>query len=307
MAKDLESPLVSIVIPVFNGALFIAEAIESALTQSYKNTEILVINDGSNDHGETSRIIKSYEKHLEVIHKPNGGCASALNRGLVEMRGAYFSWLSHDDIYQSEKIESQVELVLANTKNSIIYSNFYVIDHRGALLQQSKFETVFRGDALASQFLPIANSLVNGCSMLIPRNLLSGGFNTKYETTQDYEKWLQIFPSTNIVFCEHPGVYSRRHLDQDSNTNPRHEYESDSFWLHLIESVLKGVFRDSTLDSLEMLILISDHLKDTRYARAQEMLIPLLREIHLDAESNSESFQSWKQGITTNTLSKVRV
>jgi len=84
------------------------EAIDSALAQTYSNVEVLVINDGSNDNGETETIALSYGDKIRYFCKENGGVATALNLGIACMKGDYFSWLSHDDLYYPEKIMMQV-------------------------------------------------------------------------------------------------------------------------------------------------------------------------------------------------------
>ena len=76
------SPLVSIVIPVYKGATYMRIAIDSALAQTYLNTEVIVVNDGSPDDGETEKIALSYGDKIRYFTKPNGGCASALNFGI---------------------------------------------------------------------------------------------------------------------------------------------------------------------------------------------------------------------------------
>ena len=93
-------PLVSIVIPVYNGADYLSECIDSALAQTYSNIEILVINDGSVDDGATEAVAQSYGDRIRYFRKENGGVSSALNLGIQHMRGDYFSWLSHDDRYE---------------------------------------------------------------------------------------------------------------------------------------------------------------------------------------------------------------
>ncbi len=95
------NPKVSIVIPVYNGSDFLREAIDSALAQTYRNIEIVVVNDGSQDDGKTEHVALSYGNKIRYFSKPNGGVASALNRAIREMTGEYFSWLSHDDLYSS--------------------------------------------------------------------------------------------------------------------------------------------------------------------------------------------------------------
>src|SRR5256885_962105 len=92
-------PLVSIVIPVYNGSNFLRQAIDSALAQTYQNREIIIVNDGSRDDGKTEAAALSYGDKIRYAAKPNGGCGSALNHGIGLMRGDYFSWLSHDDVY----------------------------------------------------------------------------------------------------------------------------------------------------------------------------------------------------------------
>ena len=105
----MENPLVSIIIPVYNGSKYMRQAIDSALRQSYKNIEIIVVNDGSDDNGETDKTALSYGDKIRYFKKENGGVSSALNLGIREMKGDYFSWLSHDDFYLENKIESEIE------------------------------------------------------------------------------------------------------------------------------------------------------------------------------------------------------
>ena len=95
-------PLVSIVIPVYNGSDYLAEAIDSALAQTYGNIEIIVINDGSSDNGKTREVAGKYGDRIRYFEKENGGVPTALNLGIKEMKGDYFSWLSHDDVYFPE-------------------------------------------------------------------------------------------------------------------------------------------------------------------------------------------------------------
>ncbi|MDR1982842.1 MAG: glycosyltransferase family 2 protein [Holosporaceae bacterium] len=91
------NPLVSMVTPVYNGSNYMREAIDSALAQTYKNIEIIVVNDGSTDN--TEDIALSYGDKIRYFKKENGGVASALNLAIENMKGKYFSWLSHDDAY----------------------------------------------------------------------------------------------------------------------------------------------------------------------------------------------------------------
>ena len=118
-------PLVSIVIPVYNGSNYLREAIDSALAQTYSNIEVIVVNDGSNDDGATWKIAHSYGDKIRYFEKENGGVSTALNFGIANMRGKYFSWLSHDDLYYPNKIQVQIDaLRKAGDMSKIVYSNW---------------------------------------------------------------------------------------------------------------------------------------------------------------------------------------
>ena len=122
------NPLVSIIIPVYNGSNYMCEAIDSALAQTYKNIEIIVVNDGSDDAGKTEEIARNYGNKIRYICKNNGGVSTALNTGIANMKGLYFSWLSHDDIYTPDKIEKEICALsrLANKDTIILCESGYI-------------------------------------------------------------------------------------------------------------------------------------------------------------------------------------
>ena len=130
-------PKVSIIIPVYNGANYMREAIDSALNQTYKNIEVIVVNDGSTDNGETEAIALEYGERIRYFKKRNGGVSSALNYGISKMTGEYFSWLSHDDVYSPEKIRHQIEsLALTDKKDAVALCAHYFIDERSQRLSK---------------------------------------------------------------------------------------------------------------------------------------------------------------------------
>ena len=104
----MDFPLISIVIPVYNGSNYLAEAIDSALAQTYPNFEIIVVNDGSNDDGATAAVARRYGDKIRYYEKENGGSSSAINYGISKMYGEWFSWLSHDDLYMPQKLQMEM-------------------------------------------------------------------------------------------------------------------------------------------------------------------------------------------------------
>ena len=94
---------VSIIIPVYNAEQFLDECINSTLNQTYDNIEIIAENDGSTDNSKN--ILEKFNSKIKIIHKINGGTASALNAGIKEMNGEWFKWLSADDVLKRNCID----------------------------------------------------------------------------------------------------------------------------------------------------------------------------------------------------------
>jgi len=207
-------PLVSIVIPVYNGSNYLKEAIDSALAQTYINCEILVINDGSNDNGKTEEIALSYGNKIRYFAKKNGWVASALNLGISQMKGQYFSWLSHDDQYFPQKIEAQLNMLSElKDRTSIIYTDFNYIDEKSNFLYDYRVKHI-----LPEQFRPafIWGGLIHGCSLLIPKECFEvcGVFNETLRTTQDYDLWFRFSEKFRFVHLPEILVKSRVHKNQ---------------------------------------------------------------------------------------------
>jgi glycosyltransferase involved in cell wall biosynthesis len=208
--------LVSIVIPVYNGSNYLAEAIDSALAQTYPHIEVVVVNDGSSDDGRTEQVALSYGDRIRYYKKENGGVASALNYGIEKMTGDYFSWLSHDDLYTAEKVARQVQaLAEAASPHTIIYSNYAVFsnDPGGAV------PVALRGvpPEAFRYWLTVENAL-HGCTLLIPRTAFveCGNFNITLRTTQDYDLWFRMGEAFSFVHIPDTLVKARSHAQQDS-------------------------------------------------------------------------------------------
>lgn len=229
---------VSIIIPVYNGANFMKKAIDSALSQTYKNIEIIVVNDGSTDNGKTDRIAKSYGNKIRYYNKPNGGVSSAINYGVEKMTGDFFSWLSHDDEYYSTKVEEEIKYLEENhliDQKIIAYSNYMLIDKRGHEIS----EIIINHDLVEEKpIYALMRGILNGNSILIPKSAWEkyGPLDTKLACTQDYAKWLEMNQTYQFVHVPKTLVKSRYHAGQTTNTDPRVKTEGNKFWLKLIKS-----------------------------------------------------------------------
>ena len=230
------NPLVSIIIPVYNGENYVKDAIESALNQTYKNIEIIVVNDGSKDNTES--VVKEFGNKVRYIKKENGGVSTALNVAIDNMKGEYFSWLSHDDIYLEDKIEKQIEfLSTLEDKNSILYSDYCLMNANGKRYPQ---DNILDGEMLKNKpEYCLLRGYLSGITLLIPKCAFDkcGYFKEELRCTQDYDMWARLLKEYNFVYC--PGVYSctRIHSMQDTQKSPRVMEEGNNLWLELVEYV----------------------------------------------------------------------
>jgi glycosyltransferase involved in cell wall biosynthesis len=101
-----EGPLVSCIIPVYNGERFLAEAVESILAQTYQNLEIIIVDDGSTDG--TASVAASFGDRVRYVRQKNSGPAAARNRGLQEARGEFIGFLDADDLWAENKLQRQL-------------------------------------------------------------------------------------------------------------------------------------------------------------------------------------------------------
>ena len=233
-------PKVSIVIPVFNGANFLGEAISSALAQTYSNFEIIVVNDGSNDHGATECVAHSFGEKIRYFSKPNGGVASALNYGVAQMKGELFSWLSHDDIYMPHKLEVEVAEFVRRGGNGIIYADFHAIDKNTKRLYAHRLPAGIPPNGIRC-FMTVSNAL-SGCTLLIPRDYLieEKGFDESKETTQDYDLWFKIAAKHPFYHVMEDIVGVRHHAGQATiSLQDCVQTEGDSLYYRFLSSLTR--------------------------------------------------------------------
>lgn len=260
--------VVSIIIPVYNGSKYIREAIDSALAQTYKNIEIIVVNDGSAD--DTEEIVKSYANRVRYFSKENGGVSSALNVGLREMKGDYFSWLSHDDVYYPNKIERQIAYLNSlKNKDVVLYSNYTYIDENSKTIRTVELD---HNLLEKKPELALLNGFLNGCTILIPKIAFDkyGIFDEKLKCTQDYDMWSKMMETYKFVHIPEVLTKYRVHPMQDSKKSPNAVVEGDALYIKMIENLplnRKNELEGSELEFYKQMII---YLKQTPYKNAME-------------------------------------
>lgn len=267
-------PKVSIIIPVYNGSNYLREAIDSALAQTYKNIEVIVVNDGSNDGGKTEEIAISYGDITRYFYKENGGVASALNLGIRKMTGDYFSWLSHDDVYYPQKLERQIEYLKKERHDIVLYSDFEFIDHKSRFL---KTHCIKKMEPKRFRYELILGNPIHGCTTLIPKRYLedAGLFDENLKTTQDYALWFKMAKNHDFVHIPEVLIKSRLHSEQGSHKIATHTEEINSYYIWCLDE-----FSAEEINKLEMSLSlfyfrVALNLKKRGYREAAEYAIGL--------------------------------
>lgn len=169
----LHNDLVSVVIPVYNSEKFLAQSIESVLNQTYKKIEIIVVDDGSTD--QSLSILKKYSDKITIVSQPNQGLASALNTGIKHIKGKWLKWFSPDDVLYPTTIETLVNKTKQLPKNTILYSNWDIINENGIKLRNFSENNYNNLTNFEFNIRLLDGQQINVNTTLIPSSLLSQG------------------------------------------------------------------------------------------------------------------------------------
>ena len=209
------SPLVSVIIPVFNGERYVQQALESALGQTHPRMEIIVTNDGSTD--DTLTTLAKYAHAVTIITQRNSGIAAARNRGVAMASGDFVAFLDHDDLWAPTKVSEQVALFQANPIYAFTHTGRKVIDSAGAEVQIAHVPPL-QGDCLRAL---IEHNVVTLSSAMVPRTRLGPApFRQGMFGCEDWDLWLRLAATGPVGHLDRPLTYYRLH---DGNYSKRTE------------------------------------------------------------------------------------
>ncbi len=237
------SELVSVVIPVYNAEKYLQKSIESVLAQTYSNIEIICIDDGSTD--KSLEILKQYSTKIIIISQKNQGLSSALNIGVQQMKGKWLKWFSPDDVLHSNAIETLVKNANQLPDNSIVYSNWTMINEKGKKIREF-YESDYNDLTRFNYAVRLLDSQqINVNTSLIPKiviDTLSGFRSLSNSVTIDYDFFLRaaIITDTNFFLVNQPLIKYRIHKNQLS-----HKYITKS--LISLEDVKKNILSNLSL------------------------------------------------------------
>ena len=217
----MTSDLVSVVIPVYNSGKFLEECLDSILAQTYQNIEIIAVDDGSTD--SSPDILERYSDKISIISQKNQGLAYALNLGISKMKGKWFKWFSPDDVMYSNTIEILIGEAKNHPDNTILYSNWNIIDDTGHTLREfheSNYNELSEFD--------FNLRLLDGQQINVNTTLIPAIFLKKYGIREldepvaiDYDFFLRsaLLHDVRFHLISQPLVKYRIHSDQLSHKN----------------------------------------------------------------------------------------
>lgn len=211
--------LVSVVMPVYNGALYLREAIDSILSQTHSNLELIIINDGSTDNSE--QIIQSYtdERIVYLKNEVNSKICVTLNRGLDVARGKYIARMDCDDISVPERLQKQLEYMELHPSIGIVGSDMIVF---GKNIENRLF-TFEHDKNICKAGLLFATCFAHPAVMI--RKSLLDEYNFRYDDSykglEDFELWYRMSKYTEFVNIPEALLHYRKHKSQETqNVSP---------------------------------------------------------------------------------------
>lgn len=214
-----DRPRVSVIIPVFNGARFLEQAVTSVFAQTWQNLELIVINDGSTD--ESREILEKYKGRAIIVDQPNRGVGIARNRGILQASGEFIAFLDQDDWWLPEKLGRQLEH-LRDHDAGLVHTRTLCFDEENqafcegldpeanpALYQGWCFQQLLLGNAICNSSVLVRRELFAQVGLCDPRILGN--------SVQDYDLWLRFARVTPFAFVDIPLTVFRLHPEQGTN------------------------------------------------------------------------------------------
>ena len=206
--------MVSVIIPTYNRAAFLREAIDSVLAQTEKNFELIIVDDGSTD--ATPEVVAAYAKRLRYFYQPNAGAAAARNCGLQQAGGKFIAFLDSDDLWLPKKLARQLAWMDAHPEIMLCYTDEIWIRH-GVRVNQKKIHAKAGGWIYP---LCLPRCIISPSSVLMRRELFEavGGFDEQLPICEDYDLWLRVASRFEVGFLAEPLIVKRGgHADQLSH------------------------------------------------------------------------------------------
>lgn len=212
MSEINNSGKVSIVLPVYNGELNVGNAISSVLNQTYRNWELIIVNDCSTDG--TSEVVKQYaeqDPRIKIMNNAiNLKLPATLNVGFRNASGKYYTWTSDDNLYKEDAIEKMVEALESAPDYDMVYANYTIIDAENHEISKACLDNP--GDL-------IIGNVIGACFLYTSQIAKQvGEYDVNLFLAEDYDYWIRIWRAGKILHIDDNLYYYRRHPRSLSET-----------------------------------------------------------------------------------------
>lgn len=196
-------PKISVIIPTFNSAGYLARALESVFNQSFTDYEVIVVDDGSTDN--TEELARSFVPKIAYYRKSNGGPSSARNFGIGKSAGEYLAFLDSDDCWLPDKLRLQLEVFQRHSAAGLVGCGMTILNEKGRILIESRKSP---GKLELTNDLIYRNNIASGSTLMIRRDVVDtvGLFDEELLGAEDWDYGLRVFQHFDIYFVEEPLV-----------------------------------------------------------------------------------------------------
>ena len=197
------APRVSVIIPSYNAEAFLPDAVKSVLHQSWRELELIIVNDGSTDATMSlAEQLSQDDGRVKIVDKPNGGLSSARNAGIAAASGDAICFLDADDVFLPDKVERQVQFLDQFPGCDLVYSDYYIGD---IALTPIWLESVRPAMAKMDEYLLYRNGFAPLCPLLRSRLVAATGeFDETLRAAEDWDYWIRA--AQHGRFCYLPGA-----------------------------------------------------------------------------------------------------
>jgi glycosyltransferase involved in cell wall biosynthesis len=212
MKKEIK-PKVSICIPLYNRKKYVIEAVESAINQTFKEIEVIVLNDGSTDG--SGELLEELNLPIKLYHQKNTGHARAINRLIDLADGDYIVFLDSDDVFMEDTVERLYNAAENYDNIAVAYGGYFRVNAAGIIIGECKRKLV--SGKITNQLFQ--DNLVHNVGTLIPKSIFNdiGKYSTKFKDGYDLHLALKISIKYDFVHVEEP-VFKRRRHDSNIST-----------------------------------------------------------------------------------------
>lgn len=189
-------PLITVVIPLYNGSKYISRSLKSVLNQSFTDFELIIVDDGSIDDG-ISIVLSFNDERLRVISQENMGVSAARNKGIVEGRGKYFAFLDADDEWDIGFLDAVINLTKLYPQAGIYGTGYRMVYSKEPDVEVTAHEVIYQQSTLLVTdyfYRASSGSLINASGILIPKQIFHelGAFKVGEHHGEDREMWARI-------------------------------------------------------------------------------------------------------------------